>query len=189
MANRIPQIDYYPTEAEIARMLSSNGWRMMFARDYASIKGNISNVVTATEGNSETIESLDVRLDAAELQITAIVGRVDALQNDLANHVAATNAHGAIGNIVGTGNAAQAAVRGVVLLGSAVANASASAVTPPAALAAAPAAYAQAYAQSQTAAINALAVNVADLQTALNGAITQLNALLVSQRNAGQIAP
>ncbi len=203
MANRIPQSDYYPTEPEIMRMLSQNSWRMMFARDYAAIKGNISAAVTATEGNTETIVSLDARLDIAEGQIVTILGRltaidgeIDTLQadvaqvaDDLADHVAAQSAHGATGDIVGTGDYASPTVGGVVLLGAAVANAVASAVTPPASVAAAGATYAQVYAQSQTDAINALSTAVGTLVTDLNAVVTQLNALLASERTAKQIAP
>lgn len=203
MASRIPQSDYYPTESEIMRMLSQNSWRMMFARDYAAIKGNISATVTAAEGNAESIESLDARLDTVELQIVGIIGRLDTAESeidtlqldvaqaadDLADHVAAQSAHGASGDIVGTNDYATASVGGTVLLGAAVANANPSAVTPPTALAAAPAAYAQAYAQSQTQAINDLSTAVTSLVTDLNSVVTQLNALLVSQRAAKQIAP
>lgn len=203
MANRIPQSDYYPTESEIMRMLSQNSWRMMFARDYAAIKGNISAAVSATEGNTDTIESLDARLDIVEGKITVIIGRladidaeIDTLQDDvalvadnLATHVAAESAHGATGDIVGTGDYATALVGGVVLLGSAVTDAAPSAVTPPAAVAAAGATYAQVYAQSQTDAINALSTAVGTLVTDLNAVVTQLNALLASERAAKQIAP
>lgn len=203
MANRIPQVDYYPTEAEIMRMLSQNSWRMMFARDYSAIKGNISAAVTATEGNTESIESLDARLDTVELQIVGIIGRLDTAESeidtlqldvaqvadDLADHVAAQSAHGANGDIVGTNDYAAALVGGTVLLGAAVADASPSAVTPPAPIAAAGAAYSQVYAQSQTDAINALSTAVSTLVTDLNAAIAQLNALLASERAAKQIAP
>lgn len=196
MANRIPQSDYYPTEAEIMRMLSQNSWRMMFARDYAAIKGNISATVTATEGNTDTIASLDARLDIAEGQIVIILGRltdidseIDTLQTDLANHVAAQSAHGATGDIVGTGDYASPTVGGVVLLGAAVADAVPSAVTPPASVSAAGATYVQTYAQSQTDAINALSTAVGTLVTDLNAVVTQLNALLASERTAKQIAP
>lgn len=203
MVNRIPQVDYYPTEAEIMRMLSQNSWRMMFARDYSAIKGNISAAVTATEGNTESIESLDARLDTVELQIVGIIGRLDTAESeidtlqldvaqvadDLADHVAAQSAHGASGDIVGTNDYATASVGGTVLLGAAVADASPSAVTPPAPVAAAGAAYSQVYAQSQTDAINALSTAVSTLVTDLNAAITQLNALLASERAAKQIAP
>lgn len=203
MANRIPQSDYYPTEAEVMRMLSQNSWRMMFARDYAAIKGNISAAVSATEGNTETIESLDARLDIVQGQITVIIGRLDTVEaeidtlqldvaqvaDDLSDHVTAQSAHGANGDIVGTNDYATASVGGTVLRGAAVANAIPSTVTPPTALAAAPVAYTQVYAQLQTQAINDLSTAVSTLVTDLNATVTKLNALLASQRAAKQIAP
>lgn len=200
---KIAQTNYFPTDSEIMRMLSSSDWKTLFARDYGSIKRNIANVVTAAEGNSDTIESLRLRVTLVEMEITSIIGRLDTAESeidtlqldvaqvadDLADHVSAQSAHGATGDIVGTGDYASPTVGGVVLLGAAVADAAPSAVTPPADVAAAGATYAQVYAQSQTDAINALSTAVGTLVTDLNTAITQLNALLASERAAKQITP
>lgn len=187
MANRIPQVDYYPTESEIARMLSQNSWRMMFARDYASIKGNIQNVVTATEGNSETIETLDARLDIAEGKITTIIGRVDTLETELDTHVAATSAHGANGNIVGTNNYASLTTGGTVLLAATQADAVASsvAVTSPDA-GAAPATYTQAQMATVVALVNELKADLTQAVSDLNAAIAVINGSLSTERTAKQ---
>lgn len=203
MANRIPQIDYFPTESEIGQMLASANWREKLTKDYAAVKGNIASTVSAAEGNAETLDVLTDRVDAIDLQIVEIIGRldtaegeIDTLQTDLADltdtvdtHIAAESAHGATGNIVGTDDFCTDTVGGVVLLGAAVADATPSAVTSPAAVAAAGAAYAQAYAQSQTDAINALSTAVTQLVLDLNAVTTQLNSLLASERTAKQLAP
>lgn len=203
MVNRIPQIDYFPTESEIGQMLASANWQRFFTKDYAALKGNVANTVAAAEGNADTLDVLTDRVDAIDLQIVEIIGRldtadgeIDTLQTDLADltdtvdtHIAAESAHGATGNIVGTDDYCTSSVGGVVLLGAAVADATPSAVTSPAAVAAAGAAYAQAYAQSQTDAINALSTAVTQLVLDLNAVTTQLNSLLASERTAKQLAP
>jgi len=203
MANRIPQIDYFPTESEIGQMLASANWQRFFTKDYAALKGNVANTVSAAESNADTLDVLTDRVDAIDLQIVEIIGRldtaegeIDTLQTNLADltdtvdtHIAAESAHGATGNIVGTDDYCTGTVGGVVLLGVAVADATPSAVTPPAAVAAAGAAYVQAYAQSQTDAINALSTAMAQLVIDLNAVTTQLNALLASERTAKQLAP
>lgn len=80
MAKRIPQVDYFPTEAEIARMLQSSEWRPLFSRDYSSTKRNIEKTVERTEENTESIESLDARVDVIEAQIVVINKRLDDVE-------------------------------------------------------------------------------------------------------------
>jgi len=201
MAKLPNQVEYLVTESDIRQQLPMVPDR--FVKDYAAIKQSITGNINQTNTNTETIETLDARLDVVEGEIVVINGRlnaaeneIDTLQTDLTaltgvvdTHIASESEHGVTGNNVGTGDYCTAAVGGVVLLASAVADATTSAVVPPAALPAAGAAYVQAYAQSQTDAINALSTAMAQLVTDLNAVTTQLNALLASERIAKQLAP
>lgn len=201
------RMDYFPTESEISDLFKNMGWPSIpankFVKDYAALKIGASDVAVAIDGldarvtiAEAEIVALDVRVTAAEAEIVAIdirlttaEGEIEVLRIDLDAHVAAESAHGATGDIVGTDDYAQPALGGTVFLGAAVADASLSSVTPPAAVAAAGATYVQAYAQAQTDAINALSTALAQAVTDLNAATTQLNALLASERAAKQIAP
>lgn len=188
-----------------------------FIKDYAAIKRNSTETAGAVDENTGSIEVLTSRVDSAEAAISALTirvgntesaisaidirlttaeGEIDTLRIDLDQlrlefdtHVAAQSAHGATGDIVGTDDYAQPALGGTVFLAAAVADAVQSAVTPPAAVAAAPAAYSQAYADSQTNAINALSTALAQAIIDYNAVVTQLNALLASERAAKQLAP
>jgi len=200
MANILPrQVEYIATESDmrqqVGKILSDR-----FIKDYVAIKQNIGASIDQTNANTETIETLDGRLDVAEAQIvsldsrvdaaesdiSALDGRVDTVETNLTNHVNAESAHGANGNIVGTGNYAQAGVGGVVLLANPVANATPVSTTPPIAVASAGATYSQAYAQSQTDAINALRQNVIDLVAANNALVSVINQMLSTERTAKQ---
>ncbi len=204
MANILPrQVEYIATESDmrqqVGKILSDR-----FIKDYVAIKQNIGASIDQTNANTQTIETLDSRLDVAEAQIvdldnrvdaaegdiSALDGRVDTVETNLSNHVNAESAHGATGDIVGTGNYAQAGVGGVVLLANPVANAVAStvSVTSPDATAA-PATYNQAQAQSVVTLVNEMKGDVNTLVANLNAAITQLNALLAAERSAKQLAP
>lgn len=193
------QIDYFPTESDLADLFSKAGlpreFSNKFIKDYAAIKRNSTETAGAVDENTDSIEVLDSRVDSAETAISAIEirvttaeGEIGTLRIDLDAHVAAESAHGATGNIVGTDDYAQPALGGTVLLAAAVADAVPSAVTPPAAVAAAGAAYSQAYAQAQTDAINALSTALAQAVADFNSVIAQLNALLASERAAKQLA-
>jgi peptidoglycan hydrolase CwlO-like protein len=204
MAKILPrQVEYIATESDmrqqVGRVLPDR-----FIKDYVAIKQTIGASIDQTNTNSETIDTLDARLDtaetaivsldgrvdAAEGDITALDGRVDTVETDLTNHIDAESAHGANGDIVGTDDYAQAGVGGVVLLANPVANAVTStvSVTSPDATAA-PATYNQAQAQSVVALVNEMKGDVNTLVANLNAAITQLNALLAAERSAKQMAP
>ncbi len=203
MADLPRQIQYIATETDMRQMF---GGKLpdKFIEDYLAGKRAIDGTIDQTNANTQTIETLDVRLDTVEAQIVDLDGRVDAVEGDisalggrvdtvetnLTNHVNEESAHGATGNIVGTGDYAQAGVGGVVLLANSVANAVASAVsvTSPDATAA-PATYNQAQAQSVVALVNEMKGDVNTLVANLNAAITQLNALLAAERSAKQMAP
>lgn len=186
---KIAQIDYFPTEAEIKKMLMSGNWQMLFSRDYSGVKQSVTSIIGATDQNTKDIAALDVRLTTAENKITVIIGRVDVLELELDEHVAARSAHGADGNIVGTNNFCQSAVGGVVLLGAAVANASNPGASVPSGVGPAPATYDQAYAQAQTDNINSLINSVSEVATMANNALVTLNSLLASLRAAKHIQP
>jgi hypothetical protein len=188
MANILPrQVEYIATESDmrqqVGKILSDR-----FIKDYVAIKQNIGGTIDQTNANSQTIETLDGRLDVAEAGIALLDGRVDAVETNLTEHVNAESAHGATGNIVGTDDYATAILGGVVLLAAAVADASGSTITPPADVTAAGATYTQVYAQEQTDAINALRQNVIDLVAANNALVAVVNQMLATERTAKQRA-
>lgn len=183
------QIDYAPTEAEIKIMLSSGNWQSLFGRDYASLKQNVGSNIKATNGNTTTISGLNVRLTEAEGKLTIVIERVDQIETEFDAHVASNSAHGVVGDNVGSGNYCTTTKGGVVLLGGSVSNASSSSASIPSAVAAAPAAYDQAYAQSQTDAINGLITAASSILSATNGAVSTINALLSTLRTAKHIQP
>ena len=204
MANILPrQVEYIATESDMRQQVGKV-LPDRFIKDYVAIKQTIGASIDQTNTNSETIDTLDARLDTAEaaivsldgrvytaeVDITALDGRVDTVETDLTNHIAAESAHGANGNIVGTDDYCTATVGGTVLLAGAVADAVVStvSVTSPDA-AAAPATYNQAQAQSVVALVNEMKGDVNTLVANLNAAITQLNALLAAERSAKQMAP
>ncbi len=203
MANILPrQVEYIATESDmrqqVGKILSDR-----FIKDYVAIKQNIGASIDQTNANTQTIETLDGRLDIAEAQIvsldsrvdaaegdiSALGGRVDTVETNLSNHVNAESAHGATGNIVGTGDYAQAGVGGVVLLANPVANASQAAITVPIFVAAAGVTYSQAHTQTQIDTINALRQNMTDLIAAHNALVTTVNQMLATERTAKQRAP
>lgn len=122
---------------------------------------NLADILTRSHSSLQDILAGDA--SSADATKNKHVSNNDLKQ--AADHRAATSAHGASGNLVGTGDAATASTRGVVLKTSAVSD-----VTT-ASPGAAGMIYSQAYAQS-----------LADLSIANK---TQLNALLAALRAAG----
>lgn len=186
--------NYIFTEAELQKTL---GGKLpdQFIKDYIASKTNSTALLEAIDKNTVDIEQLLADLAdtndavaALDVRVTAAEGEINTLQTDLSDHIADVVAHGSTGDIVGNLDYATAAVGGVVLEAVAVADAGTATITPPAALGAAGAAYVQAYAQSQTDAINALITNVTDLRNFLNSAITVINSSLASERGAKQRA-
>lgn len=187
MSDKIDIIDYYPTEKEITQVLERTDWRKLFSRDYISSKGNLGRTVDATDANTADIVVIKVRLDDVESRLTTAEGQIVELEirittaeekivdidarlvtaeDTLYPHVAATQAHGASGNIVGDTDFATESIGGVVLRSRLVPYAPTIVLTPPSLIGAAPATYSQAYAQQQTDAINAL---IADANSTQNG--------------------
>lgn len=202
------QINYFPTESDLAELFKKAGlpqdFSNKFIKDYAAIKRNVDQNAEATDENTLSIESLDIRvtgntvaITAIDIRLTTAEGEIDTLRIDLDQlriefdtHVAAQSAHGATGDIVGTDDYAQPALGGTVFLAAAVANAAPSAVsvTSPDATAA-PAAYNQAQAQSVVTLANEMKGDINTLVTNFNALTTQFNALLASERAAKQLAP
>jgi hypothetical protein len=192
MANRLR--NYVFTEAELQRVLGGK-FPDQFIKDYIAGKTNTESLLAAIDANAADIEDIQLQLTTVNGQITVINGQIVTLQTNVSAvtsslnaHIAAQSAHGATGDIVGTLDYCSATVGGVVLLATAVGDAADSTTTPPSPVAAAPAAYNQAYAQSQTNAINALINNITSLKNELNSAIDVLNSSLVTERTAKQRA-
>ena len=195
MANILPrQVEYIATEADmrqqVGKILSDR-----FIKDYVAIKQNIGASIDQTNANSQTIETLDGRLDVLEpevedlgLRLWLAEGEIVDTRTDLDNHVAAGSAHGANGNIVGTGDYCAATVGGVVLLANPVADASQASITVPIFVAAAGATYSQAHTQTQIDTINALRQNMTDLIASHNALVTVVNQMLATERTAKQRA-
>jgi len=186
--------NYVFTEAELQRVLGGK-FPDQFIKDYIAGKANSEALLDAIDANTTDITDIKIQITTIDGQIVTIQADIATLQSDLAivaddlaDHVAATVAHGATGAVVGNLNYATSAVGGVVLEAVAVADAGTATITPPTALAAAGATYSQAYAQSQTDAINTLITNVTDLRNFLNSAITVINSSLASERGAKQRA-
>lgn len=194
-------IKYILTEREL-KQLTGGAWPDRLVKDYIAsavneenINGEVGNLtveIATIQGDIVTINgqitSLSARVTTAEGDIATLQVDLTALDAALTSHVGDNSAHGATGDIVGTGNYCTALVGGTVLLASAQADATASAVTPPAALGAASATYVQAEQQAQTDAINALENNINTIKADLNALVTVVNNMLATERTAKQRA-
>lgn len=192
MANRLR--NYVFTEAELQRVLGGK-FPDQFIKDYIAGKTNSEALLGAIDANTAEIEDIQLQLTTINGQITVINGQIVTLQSDLeivaddlADHVAAQSAHGAIGDIVGTLDYCSATVGGVVFLATAVGDSAPITIAPPSAVAAAPVAYNQAYEQTQADAINALTTNIAELADAISSVIDVVNSSLATERAAKQRA-
>lgn len=202
MPDKIDVVDYLPTEREINQVLERSDWRKLLARDYSANKGNLGRTVTATDTNTEEIFQIKIRLDTVEGQVASLEIRVTTAEaaivdidarlviaeDTLATHIAASEAHGASGNIVGDLDFATEIVGGVVFKAGNIPYVPAVTITPPAVVGAAPAAYNQAYAQQQTDAINALIANIGTAQTGFNQSKVSFDDLVDAMIAARQMA-
>jgi hypothetical protein len=195
MANNLPFGDYIPTERDLFNLIGEQ-WPDKLRKDYIASKFNSAQLLQFINENTADIADIQLQLTVINGQITVINGQIVTLQSDLeivaddlADHTADSTTHGASGDIVGNLNYAAPTVGGVVWLASAVANATASSVTVAAPSAtAAPALYDQTQAQTVVTLANELKTDVTQLVADLNAAITQLNAMLASERTAKQRA-
>jgi len=135
-------------------------------------------------------QSLDSILPADDTSADTTANRhvTDAAMKAATDHRAATSAHGATGDIVGTDDYATALLGGTVLLAAAVTDAVASAVAVASSdISAAPAAYTQAWGQEVEALGNECKADINTLVSDVNAIKDQLNALLASERTALQL--
>lgn len=167
-------------QEQIRRELLPKEWPAALVLDYLS---------KSEYGDELTNRVLLLGNATYDLQVTidGVVIDLNSVSSTLDTHVAENSAHGATGSIVGSQNYCSTTVGGVVLLSSAVTNATSSSVNILTAnVGSAGATYAQAYAQQQTDLINELKAAVNQLATDLNAAITTLNATLSTERTAKQ---
>ena len=193
------------------------GFQRLFARDYVAIKrdvnggaetlqnlvvrmGEVEEQISLIDGRLVTAEgqiiSLTSRMDTAEVNIADLQGMVGVIEVDLADlrvefdgHVAATEAHGSSGNIVGTDNYCTPTTGGTVLQAGAVANNAASTVSVTSTPTAAGASYSQATATTWVNMLNELKTDVNQLVTDLNTLVTTVNQSLSTERTANQRTP
>jgi hypothetical protein len=205
---------YYVSDTDIAQLMNISGlpdqFKRLFVRDYSALKrdvGGDKDAITTLEVRADEtddhltiidaqIVAIDLRVTTAEGDILDLALRVTQNESDIADnradfdaHVIDTTTHGTAGEIVGTGNYASGAIGGTVLLAAAVADAVASAANAALNPNAAGLAYLQADAATWVAMLNEHKAQINLLKTDLNLAITQLNALLASERTAKQLAP
>ena len=197
MANSYSQ--YYITEAEVAKLLGQSGlpqpFQLLFGKDYVSMKQQVfGTAASITEINSQLL-IIDERLDIAEVLIQENTDRIDLIEVDLADfhiafddHVAATEAHGSTGDIIGTDDYCTDTVGGTVLLADAVADQAASSASVTTSPNSAPVAYSQADAATWVTMLNDLKTQVNQLVTDHNAVVTKLNSILATDRTAKQRA-
>lgn len=148
---------------------------------------------------AETVD-LGAGVQTVSEALTTLDTAVDALALTTSGHIAATEAHGASGDIIGTGNAAAAGTRGAVFQGAAVADPASTSLASTVAVASPDAAaqtggYVQADVQSIATLANELKADLAQLVTDLNAVRTDmlatrtaLVALITSLEAAGVVA-
>lgn len=177
---------YYVSESDVGALLKTSGlpaeFQRLFARDYVSLK-------ESALGSTDSLSGLTIRVDDAEDSLTLTITNLSALTTAYNAHAAATSAHGASGNIVGTGNVATAITNGVVKLASAVADQAASTVSVTNTPNAAPAAYSQVDAATWVTLLNELKTDVNQLVLDLNALTTKVNDSLATERTALQRSP
>jgi uncharacterized protein YbjQ (UPF0145 family) len=194
MANSLPYGDYIPTERDLFNLIGEQ-WPEKLRKDYIAGKFNSTQLLQFINENSADITDIQIQITTINGQIVTIQADIATLESDLeivaddlADHVDASVAHGATGDIVGNLDYATALVGGVVFEAVAVADAVDSAISPITSVGAAGAAYVQAYAQSQTDAINTLANDLQTLQANFNDAVAVINLILATERTAKQRA-
>lgn len=114
--------------------------------------------------------------------IKTIKDDLDAEELVTATHRASNSAHGATGDVVGTGDYATTILGGTVLAATAVSDSTASTVSVASADAGAT------YTTAEQGLINELKADVNQLTSDLNAAITTINALLAAMRTAKQLS-
>lgn len=188
-----------------------------FTKDYAAVKGDIEVNDANLEQITQDINALDIRVSSTENEISSLNSDVDSLNTSVLNltlqaadfenrlvvvegdlndltedfnlHTADESAHGATGDIVGTGDYCTALVGGTVLLASSLAANPASALSITATPTAPSVAYVQAEALTWVATINELKTDFNALITEFNNLVSKVNAIIDTQEAAKQRAP
>lgn len=148
----------------------------------------INTLAEQVAENTETNEAQQLEIDSNTTGVATNAGNITTVTDNFNTHDASNSEHGVTGDNVGTGDFAQTAIGGVVLLADLVADAvdSAVSVDSPDATAA-PAAYDQTQAQTVVTLANEMKGDINQLVSDLNDAITQLNDLLQQMKDANQM--
>ena len=159
------------------------------ATNTSNIATNTTNISTNTTNiatNTSDIATNATNISTNTGNISTNTTNISTNTTNLTNHIAATEAHGSTGDIIGTGDAAESATRGAVFLADAVTDASQStvAVTQPDVPSAAPT-YSVADTQTNAVLTNELKADVNQLVSDVNDAIDQLNELMANLRTSG----
>lgn len=188
-----------------------------FTRDYAAVKGDIavndqslaeitaevgsiSSRVDATESEIAGLNSVTASLSTSvvnlTLQASDFADRLTLVETDLssviadlASHEAQQSAHGATGDIVGTGDYCTLTTGGTVLMAAFLGPSPTSTLLVTSTPTAPSAAYVQAEAVSWVAVINELKTDFNALVDAHNALVGKLNAVISTQKDAKQRAP
>jgi len=147
-----------------------------------------SNTV-GVNNNANNIAQNAINIAANSLNIAQNALDIASVTNDFNAHNASTSEHGVTGDNIGTGDFAQSATGGVVLLASLVNDAVDSTVSvdsPDAPVAAAT--YSQTDTQANVDLTNELKADVNQLVMDLNAAITQLNDFIDKSKTAKQMS-
>lgn len=162
------------------------GWPESMVEEWLNLLINTTLLATSTDTNIDGISTNKANISTNTANISTNTTNISTNATTISDHISATSAHGATGNVIGTGNTTSTGTRGPVFLAAAVANATASSVsvTSPDA-SAAPVAYDQAQNQELVDLSNELKADVNTLVSNLNSAITQVNALLATLRTSG----
>jgi len=76
------QVNYLVTESDIRQMFGKS-WPERAIKDYAAMKENINTGANQTDANTQTIETLDARLDILEPTVASINGRLVIVEGQI----------------------------------------------------------------------------------------------------------
>jgi len=185
-----------------------------FTKDYAAVKGDIETGGQNLAEIVADVDAINVRLSSAEGEISGlnsdvlslntsvldltlrtsdIEGRLTPIETDLSSviaglalHESQQSAHGATGDIVGTGDYCTITTGGTVLLAAFLASSPTSSLSITTTPTAPSAAYSQAEALTWVATINELKADFNALITAYNSLVANVNAIISTQKTARQ---
>ena len=184
----------------------SKAWSIWFRDLYRRVAYKKSNAIDnnkketdeSIDGINTEIEGIDDNLLAIGSSIESIIEAVNTNELTMNGHIAAEEAHGSNGAVIGSDDTATSAIAGLVKSMALVANAvnatsSAVSVVSPNATAA-PALYDQAQVESIVTLVNETKLDVNQLVTDMNtvvtevnAIVTQLNSVITNSKTAGQM--